>query len=225
MKTKERTLARVLRKKGLSINAIVKQVGVSKSSVSVWVRDIVLPLSLLERLAKRSHSSSAIEKRRIARITNEKAKRDLVQQTHAHEIWDISKNELFLIGIALYWAEGAKRSQGIASISNGDPKLIMVAMRFFREVCYVPEEKFRGYIHIHHHLNHKKAEQYWSRIANIPLRQFYKTYRNPKDTRGNGKDTMPYGTFDIVICDTQLLLKIKGWIQGLTDRLITQGPG
>lgn len=220
MKTKERILARTLRQKGFSINEIVKRVGASKASISVWVRDIILSPSMLRTLAKQSYSTSAIEKRRVSRITNERAKKEFIKETHSRNIGEISKNELLLIGTALYWAEGAKRTKGVAGISNGDPMLIKVAMRFFREICKVPEDKFRGYIHIHSHLNHKKAEEYWSRVSNIPLTQFYKTYRNPKDTRGNGKDTMPYGTFDVVICDTQLLLKITGWIQGLTNRLV-----
>ncbi len=42
MKSKEHEQARALRASGLSLNAIRQQVGVSKSSVSKWVRDIGL---------------------------------------------------------------------------------------------------------------------------------------------------------------------------------------
>ena len=88
-------------------------------------------------------------------------------------------------------------------------------MKFFREICKVPKSKFRGYIHIHPHLDKKIAENFWSRISGIPLNQFYKTYQKPNKSSKNKKDTLPFGTFDIYICDTKLRLKIMGWIEGV----------
>lgn len=52
-KWRERQLARALRAKGKSINEIQRRLGVSKSSVSVWVRDVHLGLSYRQRLAQR----------------------------------------------------------------------------------------------------------------------------------------------------------------------------
>src|SRR5437868_4690128 len=50
MKTQEKTEARELRKQGLSINDICRRLGVAKSSVSLWVRDIQLTEEQIERL-------------------------------------------------------------------------------------------------------------------------------------------------------------------------------
>ncbi len=87
-------------------------------------------------------------------------------------------------------------------------------MKFFREVCKVPEEKFRAHIHIHPHLKYKKAEQYWSDITKIPLRQFYKTYRKMNKSSKNKKDNLIFGTMAIYVCNQELFLKITGWIRG-----------
>ena len=84
-------------------------------------------------------------------------------------------------------------------------------MCFFRKVCKVREEKFRAHIHTHSHLNINKALKYWSGITNLPLTQFYKTYAKPSIASKNKKDSLPYGTVDIIICDTNLFLKIAGW--------------
>ena len=133
----------------------------------------------------------------------------------ASSLWSFKK-ELKLVGTALYWAEGSKTKRSLVQVCNSDERIIKFMMRFFREICNVPESKFRGYIHIHTHLNAKKAKNYWSSISNISLKQFYKTYQKPNKSSQNKKDSLPYGTFTIIICNTELFLKIKGWINGLS---------
>ncbi|KKP80160.1 MAG: hypothetical protein A2271_03655 [Candidatus Moranbacteria bacterium RIFOXYA12_FULL_35_19] len=204
-----------LRKKGLSIKEIAKKIGVAKSSVSIWVRNIELNLDQIEALSKKVSSIKVVEKRRQTRLKNEKGKRQIILDKAEKQIGKISQKELWLMGIMLYWAEGGKTQRGLVRFSNGDPEMIKIMMAFFRRVCNVSEEKFRGYIHIHPHLDHKKAEKYWSSIADIPLKKFFKTYRKTNISSKNKKDTLPFGVFDIYICDTELFLKISGWAKGV----------
>jgi hypothetical protein len=88
-------------------------------------------------------------------------------------------------------------------------------MAFFRRVCNVPESKFRGYIHIHPHLDHIKAEEYWSSVSRIPITQFYKTYRKPNKSSQGKRNSLPFGVFDIYIMDINLFLNITGWARGI----------
>ena len=216
MKYSEKQLARKLRKKGYSIKDIAKRLGVSKSSVSVWVRDISLTPEQVNYLAASPHTLTAIEKRRVARLVNEERKRNLITLKAKKEIISVTHKELWLMGIMLYWAEGGK-TQRTVRFSNGDPEMIKIMMRFFRNVCHVPEKKFRGYIHIHPHLDPKRAEAYWSTVSGIPLDKFFKTYQKPNASSQNKKDTLPYGVMDIYVLDTKLFLKIVGWSQGIFE--------
>lgn len=120
---------------------------------------------------------------------------------------------------ALYWAEGRKTAKGIVGFSNGDPRTIKLMMRFFSEICNVSCDKFRGYIHIHPHLDVIQAEKYWSEVSGIPLNQFYKTYQKPNKASLGKKDTLPFGTFEICICNSELLLKMQGWTNGVCSKL------
>ena len=136
------------------------------------------------------------------------------------DIRSISERDLRLIGLCLYWGEGGKTNQGSARISNSDPAVIMVMMRFFREICMVKEEKFRGHIHIHSHLEAERAESYWSGISGIPRTQFFKTYTKPSVASMNKKDSLPYGTFDIYVCSTKLFLQIIAQIEKIKQLAI-----
>ena len=139
MKVIERESARALRKKGKSINQIVKETGSSKASVSVWVRDIVLTESQKNKLSQRGRSVRSVEKRRINRLFNENARRQVIVDRASRDIDNISLKELKIVGAILYWAEGGKTKRGLVRVANSDPNVIKVMMRFFREVCSIKE--------------------------------------------------------------------------------------
>ena len=181
------------------------------------MRKIELNTDQIFKLSKNGLKKEFIEKRRNTRLTNESNKRQLIIDKARSQIKKISEKELWLMGVMLYWAEGGKTQRGLVRFSNGDPEMIKIMMAFFRKVCKVPEEKFRGYIHIHPHLNHIEAEKYWSKITNISLKKFFKTYRKVNISSKNKKDTLPFGVMDIYICDTKLFLKISGWSDGIFD--------
>lgn len=217
MKDVEKTKALKLRSQGHSIREISSTLGVAKSSVSVWVRDIVLTNEQVQSLKGKGYTNVAIEKRRASRLTSEEQKRRIIIDSAKKDIVSTSLYELKLMGTMLYWAEGGK-TQRTVRFSNGDPKMIQIMMKFFRLVCMVPEHKLRGYIHIHPHLDHIKSEEYWSDITGIPVNQFFKTYRKINISSKNKRKTLPYGVLDIYILDTKLFFTITGWADEIFNK-------
>lgn len=216
MKLIEKQKARELRKRGFSINQIVKETGFSKGSVSVWVRDIVLTNIQKKQLSERGQRFDVVEKRRVNRLANEHRKTRALVDSAKQEINSISLADLKLIGTMLYLAEGGKTKR-ITRIANSDPAVIQIMMRFFREICGVAESKFQGHIHTFTHADIKKTEKYWSEITGISRKQFYKTYTKPSVASLQKRQTLPYGTFDIYVCDTKLFLTIMGWIEKIKE--------
>lgn len=217
MRAIERKEARKLRTQGLSIREIAERTGCAKSSVSEWVRDILLTPEQIERLELKQDRARAkaanhpnSPKQKWARI------RDDIMRSGEKDIPPLrSLFTLKLIGSVLYWAEGYKASINMVNFSNSDPNMVALMMLFFRKVCKVPEEKFRGVVHIHPHLDKEKAEKFWSEVSGIPVKRFHKTQFGISRASKHKRDTLPLGTFRIVVCDTRLLSRIKGWIQGI----------
>lgn len=222
MKVIEKRKARALRQKGKSINEIVRELSLTKSSVSLWVRDIVLTEEQKRGLSERGRSIESVEKRRINRLSNELKKRRIIMEEAKKDLNSLSLQDLKLIGIILYLGEGAKTSRGMARLANSDPSVIKIMMRFFREICKVSESKFRGHIHTFAHADVEKTEKYWSEISRIPRGQLYKTYIKPSSASLQKRDTLPFGTFDIYICDTKLFLTIMGWIERVKELLLPE---
>jgi predicted transcriptional regulator len=222
MKLIEKEKARVLRKKGYSINQIVKIAGLTKSSVSLWVRDIVLTSSQKKKISENGRSIESVERRRVNRLLNEDARRQIIIDEAKKDFSCISLEQLKLIGIMLYLGEGGKTKRGCARISNSDPVVIKIMMRFFREVCGVPEDRFRGNIHTFTHADVIKTEKYWSKVTGIPIKQFHKTYIKLSSASLQKRYTLPYGTFSIYISDTKLFLTIMGWIEKVKELVISE---
>ena len=219
MKEKERRLARALRCKGWSLRSIVSRVKCSKGAVSVWIRDIRLTNEQIARLksnqdrgrarAAQHPNSSRSKWERIRNSIKETAEKDIPKK--------YSDNLLRIVGASLYWAEGYNASRNEVNFANTDPRMIKLMMLFLKNVCKVPTDKFRGKVFIHPHLSVKKAERYWSGVSGISLRQFNKPLLAVSRASQQKRDTLPMGTFSIIIGDVYTCSKIKGWIEGLSN--------
>jgi len=144
------------------------------------------------------------------------------------EIGSLSKRDIFIMGVSLYWAEGYKRpvirngkvrTSHIVSLTNSDPNLIKSFLRFLREICLVDEEKIIANLRIFEHQNEAYLLDFWSKATNIDINRFRKTYVGPSIS-SKGKrpfNILPYGTLQIGIGNTNLYHKIMGWIDGLNN--------
>lgn len=214
MKFEEKKRAITLRKQGMAMGEIAKEINVSKSSISHWVRDIKLSSAQKNSLNKNGHSISAIEKRRVSRLANTATRHKIIYDAAMSEAESLKHSILWSVGVALYWGEGGK-SQNLVRLSNSDPDVIKIMMKFFKQVCKVPSEKFRGHINTFEHNDIKKTEKYWSDISGIPLEQFFKTYKKNSVASLHKRNTLPNGTLQIYVLDTSLYFRIMGWMDYL----------
>ena len=212
--------ARDLRKKGLSVKEIQKRLKVSKSSVSLWVRDIKLTKKQLKKLYLNSRTG-ALKGSIIAAMNKIRAREELTRKLLKEgmkEIGTLSKRDKFITGVAMYFAEGSKGDKNV-SFSNTDPKAIKFMVDWFRNFCKVPEKKFRASLYLHDNLNERRAKQFWSKLTKIPLDQFRKSYivrNNPNRLR---KVRHIYGVLKITVSNANLHRKIMGWISGVFKNL------
>lgn len=206
--------ARKLRKNGMSYSEILREVKISRSTLSRWLRDI--PLS--------NEQKRMLEGRNISRYAGCKARQQerirltkkIISESIA-ETDNLIENKLFLSGLMLYWAEGTKRGEEMVNFSNSDPNMIILMMKWFRSICQVKEEKFRLQIHIHSMLPEQKIKEYWSKITNVPLAQFHKLIIK-KTSLGHRKNILYKGTCCIRVCDKNLFRRIMGWKIGILDK-------
>ena len=219
MRKLEKVAAQKLRQEGRSIKEIEKILGIRRSSISVWVRDIALSDEQKKRLAGRGHSLEVTERRRETRLANETRMRKVFLEEGKTEIANMREIDLRMLALGLYWGEGSKTSRGSLELSNTDPRIVQIYVLFLKRVCDFSNEKMHGHVSIHSHLSRRRAERYWSGISGIPLKQFQNTSIQHSRAGAGERDSLPYGTFTVGVYDTSARIRLEGWIQGIYKHL------
>lgn len=221
IKQQEKKEAIKLRKQGLSYNEILREVAVSKSTLSVWLKDIGLA---------KAHTQRLTEKRRMAQQKAQQACRSIrinreanIIQSAEEEIGNLSQREFWLIGSVLYWAEGSKQKPNLVSqkvsFNNSDPKMILLFDKWLKKFCERDAESITYSIYIHTTGDVDKARKFWSELLKTPIEKVYFKKGSATTNRKNTGDSY-YGLLRIEARrSTDLNRKIKGWNLGITKAL------
>ncbi|MCK4781384.1 hypothetical protein KAS79_00450 [Candidatus Parcubacteria bacterium] len=220
-KLKEKEKAIKLRKKGRSYSEILKQIPVAKSTLSLWLRSVGLAQPQKQRLTEKRKRAlergvKVIREKRILLVKK-------IKENAKQEVNKITKRELWLIGIALYWAEGAKQketnvSEGV-SFGNSDPKMITLFLNWIYTTCDLSPNNLSIRLYIHKTANAEKAIKFWSSATKIPIYKFKKTVFKKHKPRTNRRINKNYqGLVKITIKkSTNFNRKITGWIEGICE--------
>lgn len=177
-KFRERIEARRLRFDGESIKNIAKKLDVSKSSASLWCRDIKLSEAQIKELAKKENSG-AYKGRLIAAENRRKERLQRVEifgNIGKNKIGRLTEREIFLLGVALYWAEGSKKDRRVTLI-NSDPKIIQLWIHWLRKFGGLKTRDLKCTVGINemHEKRLSSVIRYWSKITRISKKQFAKS--------------------------------------------------
>jgi hypothetical protein len=170
-KVEQQERARVLRAENLTLAEIAARLHVSKSSVSVWVRDVPFTPSRRRTAAKRSTHPAHTAKLRQS---------EELDRLGVDRIGTLSDEAFLVAGVALYAGEGSK-TDGAVKFANTDPKMIAFFCAWLRRNFVVDESRLRACVYLHQGLDLDAAEDFWSQLAGIPRTQFTAPYRAPAD--------------------------------------------
>jgi hypothetical protein len=212
-KLREQQQARLLRSRGLPLAEIASRLGVSKSSVSLWVRDVAFdPLPRVTRGRRRG--PNALQRRRQAEIDR------LLDEGRAR-VGQLSEREYLVAGVALYAGEGSKRD-GAVRFANTDPRMVALFCSWLRHFFEIDESRLRVRLYLHEGLDLTAATAYWSALAAIPPSQFLKPYRaSPDPTIRRAKHV--HGCVSIGYSCSATHRSIMGLVGALLGDAVTPG--
>lgn len=152
---------------------IAAELGVSRSSVSKWVRDVDFtpnPRRHNHWTKANPHPQQIAKEKEIERCRMEGIDR----------IGQLSDREFLVLGLALYSGEGAKTGSEVR-FANSDPRLILAFVTWLRRFFAIDESRLHLSLYLHDGLDVDAANAYWSDLTGIPVGQFYKPYRAVPD--------------------------------------------
>ena len=170
-----------LRKEGLSYKEIISQIGVSKGTLSGWLKNLDLSDKQMERLRELSKEKSD-KGRAKAVLVNREKKLSRVSETTKEATMEFEKykdNPFFLIGLSLYWAEGSKKNTNNYSFINSDPDMVRFMFLWTQKFLCLDKSLYRIRLFIHLPYREENLEYYWSKILDMEEKLFQKTIYKP----------------------------------------------
>lgn len=211
-KQREQEEARRLRAQNKTLQQIADQLGVSKSSVSIWVRDVPFTPSK-RRYGPRRRSHPAQDRKR----------REIEESDRLGElaVGALDDREFLMAGAALYAGEGSK-TEGAVNFANTDPRMINFFCQWLRHFFEVDETRLRVRVYLHEGLDLDAAEEQWARVTGIPRAQFRVAYRAPADEtiRHNKHE---FGCCYVYYCCTRTHRRVMGLVRALLSSNVLSG--
>jgi transcriptional regulator with XRE-family HTH domain len=214
MKTAERLEARRLRRLGWSVREIECYLGVSRSSVSLWVRDVQLSEDQVAELQRRSATSPGQLAGAVANVALGVNRRRDYQLEGRERVKD--GDWLHLAGCMLFWAEADKHRNSVR-LANSDPELLRLFVTFLRR-CYDADVTRIGIscnLFADHVARQREIEAFWLRTLGLPSSCLRKSIVNvySKYSEKKRRNKLPYGTCKVSYNDTHTVQSIYGAIQ------------
>jgi hypothetical protein len=170
-KLAEQERARALRSEAWTLEDIAAELGVSKSSVSLWVRDV--EFEPRPRRSARRRGPNRLQRVKQAEV-------ETMLEEGRRRIGRLSEREFLVAGAALYAGEGAKRD-GAIRFANTDPRMMVFFCAWLRHFFEIDESRLRLRIYLHEGWDIIEATAYWCRVTNISPGQVRKPYRAVAD--------------------------------------------
>ncbi|MEU5110235.1 hypothetical protein AB0G64_01885 [Streptomyces longwoodensis] len=212
-----REKARELRLQGWTYDQIEAELGCSRSSVSLWVRDLPRPRPRHTPEEHRALMQEGLARRRAA----EHEERAEIKRAARDGVGELTDRELFLVGVALYWAEGSKSKpydrRERAVFVNSDPGVVQVYLAWL-DLLEVERERLGFRLLIHESADVDAAHRFWAAITDTEVSAFAKPTlkrHNPKTVRKNTGDDY-HGCLVIAVArSAHLYNRIEGWWEGI----------
>jgi len=207
MKEELKKEAIALRKEGHSFKEISLKLKISRSTASLWLRNLSLNKKAKNRLEKRSRvgrlkgiESNRLKRKALAEGIEKKVKKDISLLKK-----NISLNKLFCS--LLFWGEGSKGGSDVR-FTNSDPDLIKTFLTLLRSSFQIDEKKFRVILHLHEYHNRSKQIKYWSKLTRISEKLFG-VYLKPHT--GKNKKNGYSGCASLRYYDYKIALELKDY--------------
>lgn len=184
-----------LRKEGHSYNYIAPRVGVSKSTLAIWLANIPYTpnTQTIERIGKaRAASGAAKSKQKIDSLRRawEEARDDIKK---------VSPRDLFMLGLGLYMGEGAK-SLVTTCFVNANPAIIILIVRWFIKGIGLTQKHIRIRLHLYPDNDLEDSLVFWSTATGIPREQFLQSVIDRRsDKRAVKAGKLPHGTAHLTV--------------------------
>ena len=214
----DRKKAVELRQQGSTYTVIKKMLGVSKSTLSYWLRDVELTPT-----QRRKIYENGLAKRVEKYLSTTKERRRKIVQVYYNQqkikLLPLTKRDLLMAGLFLYLGEGSKSRWFDVGISNSNPTIIKFAILWLVDILGADKKKLKVYLHLYSDMDIQKEIYFWRKITGLPFNQFRKPYVKKSRFSKISYSTFGHGTCNIILGNVKLKHEIMTALQVILDEV------
>ena len=216
---RDRQNAIELRKQGKTYGQISNELGITKSTLSGWLGNYPLSEKQLDllKLNKEYSRLVAAEKNRLTKQKKHDKRLSDIYQIEKIRWKSLTRKELELAGIFLYWGEGAKRTNGPISLNNTDPQVLKFTLYWLMHALKIPKAKIQVFLHLYNDMDIKNEMKFWSKELKIPLKQFAKPFIKESSRVNLTHKGFGHGTCGLRVSNILQKEKIMMAIKAISD--------
>jgi len=164
-----------LRQKGKSIRYVEMRLGIPRSTLSGWFKNITLTDTQL-KILEAQHQKGMIKGRKKAVLWHNKQKELRIKLAHEQAIEtlkkiDFNNNNVLEVALAmLYLGEGSKDNS--TSIGNTNPLILKFFISSMTKIFKIEKNNITCELHLRSDQKVDKIIKYWSKQLNIPREKF-----------------------------------------------------
>jgi len=179
-----------LRKEGNSYSLISSKISVAKSTLSDWLKDVpFIPNELV--IHNRIENINNII--RIKRADKAASYMNALEYGKK-QVGALTQRDIFMLGLGIYLGEGSKTSDQVR-IVNSDPRIIKLAMTWFKKSFGLNDHNFRLRLHIYPDNDDHKAMNFWGNALGIKREYIQRSYIDIRTNKKKSREgVLPYGT-------------------------------
>ncbi|KKT28110.1 MAG: hypothetical protein A3G02_02370 [Candidatus Yanofskybacteria bacterium RIFCSPLOWO2_12_FULL_44_13b] len=211
----KKNMAISLRRGGYSYSEIQKMVPVAKATLSLWLKNEKMSEPQIKRLfQKKQEAMSRGLKTRKQNVRNAIEK---IRESSAKEIGSLSKRDVWLLGLAVYWRERFlnKSDEDLIKgvrFTSSDPSLIKLFLKWLREIGGLSNEEIVFDLFVKNRKARADCVKYWAAITSYPAEDFTRVYVQKMKAK--------FGLLRVrVRASSMLARQVSGWIHGIEKEL------
>lgn len=207
--------------KELSYSEIKKELGISKSTLSEWLKEFPLSEEKILELRRKGwkQGEAARERFRITMREKQELKSQKVYEEQRRRFKHLSRDAFFVAGLMLYAAEGDKKNYSRISLANTDPRIVKFFIQWMIEFMGIQKKIIKAQLHLYENMDIAKEEKFWKEELSFEKEQFYKTaIRKLQKSSFSYKGSYRHGTCSIYVLGVERKREIAMAIKAFFDQ-------
>lgn len=207
-----------LRKRGKSLTDLCLMLGISKSTIYCWIKDVIVEdVNVFIK-----NNKEKIKKSTLVAAWANKTKFNRIHESYrksAKIIWDKNKdNKSFREFIMGYICEGYKKTKHLISICNSDPIFMTFNKKWF-EILNFRNKKIEYNLQIHLDQKEEEIVLFWKDVLGID-KEIKVRQKSNSGNLNKRNWNCKYGVITISIADSYLKTMLDTWIDFYKEELV-----